>query len=81
MVWSVGCYKHFAPSGAKPSILEPLSDCMIRRMRPRFFPAPAAFRKWLAANHAKTKELWVGFYRKGSGNPSITWVGVIEFIK
>lgn len=42
-------------------------------MNPRFFPTPGAFRKWLAANHAKAKELWVGFYKKTSGKPSITW--------
>jgi uncharacterized protein YdeI (YjbR/CyaY-like superfamily) len=42
-------------------------------MTPRFFKTPSAFRKWLAANHAKSKELWVGFYKKGSGKPSITW--------
>jgi uncharacterized protein YdeI (YjbR/CyaY-like superfamily) len=42
-------------------------------MQPRFFKTPAAFRKWLAANHAKSKELWVGFYKKDSGKPSITW--------
>jgi len=40
---------------------------------PRFFKTPAAFRKWLAANHARSKELLVGFYKKGSGKPSITW--------
>jgi uncharacterized protein YdeI (YjbR/CyaY-like superfamily) len=39
----------------------------------KFFKTPAAFRKWLAANHAKAKELWVGFYKKASGKPSITW--------
>ena len=42
-------------------------------MTPKFFKTPSAFRKWLAANHAKAKELWVGFYKKGSGKPSITW--------
>jgi uncharacterized protein YdeI (YjbR/CyaY-like superfamily) len=42
-------------------------------MKPRFFKTPAAFRKWLAANHRKSKELWVGFYKKATGNPSITW--------
>ena len=42
-------------------------------MKPRFFKSPSAFRKWLAANHAKAKELWVGFYKKDSGKPSITW--------
>jgi uncharacterized protein YdeI (YjbR/CyaY-like superfamily) len=30
-------------------------------------------RKWLRQNHAKADELWVGYYRKGSGKPSITW--------
>ncbi len=42
-------------------------------MKPRFFKTPADFRKWLAANHNKSKELWVGFYKKDSGKPSITW--------
>jgi uncharacterized protein YdeI (YjbR/CyaY-like superfamily) len=42
-------------------------------MNPRFFKTPAAFRKWLATHHAKSKELWVGFYKKGSGKLSITW--------
>ena len=39
----------------------------------RFFASPAEFRKWLHANHAKAQELWVGFYKKGSGRASITW--------
>jgi len=42
-------------------------------MQPRFFPTPSAFRKWLSANHSKSKELWAGFYKKSSGKPSITW--------
>ena len=42
-------------------------------MNPSFFKSPSAFRKWLAANHAKSKELWIGFYKKDSGKPSITW--------
>jgi len=40
---------------------------------PKFFPTPSTFRKWLAANHAKSKELSVGFYKKITGKPSITW--------
>jgi len=42
-------------------------------MPPKFFKTPSAFRNWLAANHAKSKELWVGFYKKNSGKPSIDW--------
>src|ERR1051325_1146190 len=42
-------------------------------MYPTFFPTPNAFRKWLQKNHLKEKELLVGFYKRGSGRPSMTW--------
>jgi uncharacterized protein YdeI (YjbR/CyaY-like superfamily) len=42
-------------------------------MKPTFFPTPADFRKWLETNHDKAPELLVGFHKKGSGKPSITW--------
>jgi uncharacterized protein YdeI (YjbR/CyaY-like superfamily) len=38
-----------------------------------YFKTPADLRKWFTANHAKAEELWVGFYKKGSGHASITW--------
>src|SRR6185436_14133720 len=38
-----------------------------------FFPTPADFRKWLAKNHGDKLELLVGYYKKGSGKPSMTW--------
>lgn len=47
-------------------------------MKPTFFPTPDEFRKWLAKNHAKTEELVVGFHKKGSGKPSITWPESVE---
>ena len=40
---------------------------------PTFFATPAEFRAWFEAHHEDVKELWVGFYKKGSGKPSITW--------
>jgi uncharacterized protein YdeI (YjbR/CyaY-like superfamily) len=42
-------------------------------MKPVFFPAPADLRKWFDENHTSERELWVGFYKKGSGEPSVTW--------
>src|SRR5216684_1528963 len=47
-------------------------------VNPKFFKTPSAFRKWLTVNHAASKELWVGFYKKGSGKPSITWPESVE---
>ena len=43
------------------------------RSEPRFFATPADFRAWLEENHARKAELVVGFWKKASGEPSITW--------
>jgi uncharacterized protein YdeI (YjbR/CyaY-like superfamily) len=42
-------------------------------LKPKFFRTPADFGTWLEKNHATAAELWVGFYKKDSGKPSITW--------
>jgi uncharacterized protein YdeI (YjbR/CyaY-like superfamily) len=42
-------------------------------VEPIFFETPADFRAWLEEHHESEKELLVGFYRKGSKLPSITW--------
>ncbi|HTV21995.1 MAG TPA: YdeI/OmpD-associated family protein [Polyangiaceae bacterium] len=42
-------------------------------MKPTFFATPAEFRAWFEAHHASAKELLVGFHKRGSGQPSITW--------
>ena len=40
---------------------------------PVFFQSSAQLRKWLSDNHDKTRELWVGYYKKKTGKRSITW--------
>jgi uncharacterized protein YdeI (YjbR/CyaY-like superfamily) len=42
-------------------------------VKPTFFSTPALWRRWLKANHARVPELLVGFYKRGSGRPSVTW--------
>jgi uncharacterized protein YdeI (YjbR/CyaY-like superfamily) len=42
-------------------------------LNPKFFKTRSDFRKWLAANHRTVQEQWVGFYKRDSGKPSITW--------
>ena len=42
-------------------------------MEPTFFATPEDFRAWLEAHHDTAPELLVGFHKKGSGRPSITW--------
>ena len=42
-------------------------------MSPAYFATQADFRSWLARHHDSADELLVGFHKKGSGKPSITW--------
>ena len=44
----------------------------------RFFETPADFRAWLEANHETATELWVGFHKKATGRPSITWPEAVD---
>ncbi len=38
-----------------------------------FFETPAAFRAWLAEHHETQDVQWVGYWKKATGKPSITW--------
>jgi uncharacterized protein YdeI (YjbR/CyaY-like superfamily) len=46
--------------------------------KPQFFPTLTAWRAWLEAHHAERQELWVGFYKRDSGRPSITWPEAVD---
>lgn len=46
--------------------------------KPTFFPTPADFRAWFEAHHDKFHELFVGFHKKNSGKPGITWPESVE---
>src|SRR3954453_7810215 len=42
-------------------------------MKPKFFRSAAEFRPWLAKHHEISTELWVGYYKRATGKPSLTW--------
>jgi uncharacterized protein YdeI (YjbR/CyaY-like superfamily) len=42
-------------------------------MKAIFFATPTEFRNWLEQYHKTEKELIVGYYKVGSGKPSLTW--------
>jgi hypothetical protein len=48
-------------------------------MKPTFFKSGREFRAWLETHQRSAKELLVGFYKKGSGIPSIAYPGASEF--
>jgi uncharacterized protein YdeI (YjbR/CyaY-like superfamily) len=47
-------------------------------MEPTFFATPADFRTWLERHHESQSELIVGFHKRGSGRPSITWPEAVD---
>jgi uncharacterized protein YdeI (YjbR/CyaY-like superfamily) len=47
-------------------------------MEPTFFATPADFRAWLERHHESDSELIVGFHKRGSGRPSITWPEAVD---
>ena len=44
----------------------------------RYFNSATEFRGWLETNQATATELWVGFYKKGSGKSGLTYTGAVE---
>ena len=62
--------------GSRPAAPDDLqeTDAVGRWLaEPIFFATEADFRRWLEANHETAPELLVGFWKKGSGKPSIDW--------
>jgi uncharacterized protein YdeI (YjbR/CyaY-like superfamily) len=45
---------------------------------PTFFPTAADFRAWLEEHHATTDHLWVGYYKKATNKPSVTWKDTVD---
>jgi uncharacterized protein YdeI (YjbR/CyaY-like superfamily) len=44
----------------------------------RFFATPADLRDWFDANHESADELWLGYYRKSTGRPSVDWPQAVD---
>lgn len=43
-----------------------------------YFESPAKLRAWFASNHAKSRELWIGFLKKSTGKPSVTYPEALD---
>ena len=44
----------------------------------RFFATPEELRDWFDANHETADELWLGYYRKSTGRPSVDWSQAVD---
>lgn len=47
-------------------------------MKPVFFADARELREWLSAHASTLPEAWVGLYKKGSGQSSITWPELVD---
>ena len=45
---------------------------------PSFFAKPEDFGAWLDEHHDGAAELWVGYYKKATGKPSVTWEETVD---
>jgi len=45
---------------------------------PTFFPEAADFRAWLEEHHTSADQLWVGYYKKATDKPSVTWEDTVD---
>lgn len=43
-----------------------------------FFESPAALQAWFDDNYASVPELWVGYHKKATGRPSLTWSEAVD---
>jgi uncharacterized protein YdeI (YjbR/CyaY-like superfamily) len=43
-----------------------------------FFAEPAELRAWFTEHHADAAEVHVGFYKKATGRPSVTWAEAVD---
>jgi uncharacterized protein YdeI (YjbR/CyaY-like superfamily) len=43
-----------------------------------FFASTAELRDWFDANHETADELWLGYHKKATGRPTVTWSDAVD---
>jgi uncharacterized protein YdeI (YjbR/CyaY-like superfamily) len=43
-----------------------------------YFSSPEEFRSWLEEHHETETEVWVGYWKKATGKPSLTWSQAVD---
>jgi len=51
---------------------------MEKRIEPKLFRDREDWRRWLAANHGKASEIWLAYYKKGTGKKSVTYEEALD---
>ena len=51
---------------------------IVKRLEPAYFRNPAELLAWFEEHHATADQLILGFYKRGSGEPSVTWPEAVD---
>ena len=43
-----------------------------------YFASPAEFRAWLEQHHERETEVWVGYWKRATGKPSLSWSQAVD---
>jgi uncharacterized protein YdeI (YjbR/CyaY-like superfamily) len=43
-----------------------------------YFASPDEFRAWLEEHHERATEVWIGYWKKHTGKPSLTWSQAVD---
>ncbi len=77
-----GLMAYSSPASEFPVLKETLTDgsaeSSMSEHKPTFFRAAVDFRAWLEEHHATTAHLWVGYYKKATNKPSVTWEDTVD---
>jgi len=47
-------------------------------IKPKLFKDRKAWRRWLAVHHDKAQEIWLAYYKKGTGKKSVTYDDALD---
>ncbi len=47
-------------------------------MKPIYFSSPQEFYDWLEENHETADEVYLGYWKKHTGKPSLTWSEAVD---
>jgi uncharacterized protein YdeI (YjbR/CyaY-like superfamily) len=53
-------------------------DAGLSEPEPIFFSSPQEFYDWLEENHESEAEVYVGYWKKATGRPSLTWSEAVD---
>ena len=56
----------------------PRKAAILPRVDPVYFGSPEELRSWFERHHDSTDELWVGFWRAGSGRAGLSWPQAVD---